>query len=50
MQSIETQTSPPIVKSKATQTFDEVMAQRVDILCPEPLHQVMNKLIDDSRE
>ncbi|EGG10697.1 uncharacterized protein MELLADRAFT_93589 [Melampsora larici-populina 98AG31] len=48
MQSIETRTSPPTVLSKATQTFSQVIDDRVDILCPEPLHQVMNKLIDDS--
>ncbi|KAH9820148.1 hypothetical protein DFH28DRAFT_1105135 [Melampsora americana] len=48
MQSIKTQTSPLIVQSKVTQTFNEVMAKSVDIMCPEPLHQVMKKLIDDS--
>ncbi|KAH9818838.1 kinase-like domain-containing protein [Melampsora americana] len=47
MQPIETQTSPPTLQSKATQTSNQVTDERVDILCPEPLHQVMNKLVDD---
>ncbi|EGG08456.1 uncharacterized protein MELLADRAFT_104853 [Melampsora larici-populina 98AG31] len=59
MQSIETQTSPPSVQSKATQTSNQVIdervdisrvidvAERVDISSCVPLHQVMNKLVDD---